>query len=123
MDAGGADGVDMPVGAPTAKPGWETRTSRNARLAAPASAHAKVVRQRITTSLAEMPGVRFRRVMTMMTTRSGTVAMLHRLRGAHDPAEDAIAYRKSVPIEKSLGGISRFQKDPKHQDLLTTVTV
>src|ERR1039457_3026965 len=41
------------------------------------------------------------------------------LRGATDPPEDAIAYLESVPIEKLLGGISRFQKDvyPKHQDL------
>ena len=60
MDAGGADGADMPVGAPTVKPGWETKTSRNARLAPPASAHAKTVRHRIKTSLAEIPGVRYR---------------------------------------------------------------
>ena len=59
MDAGGADGADMPVGAPTVKPGWETKTSRNARLATPASAHAKPVRQRIKTSLAEIPGLRY----------------------------------------------------------------
>src|SRR5664279_1322472 len=41
------------------------------------------------------------------------------LRGATDPPEDAIAYLESVPIEKFLGGISRFQKDvhPKHQEL------
>jgi carbonic anhydrase len=41
------------------------------------------------------------------------------LRGATDPPEDAIAYLESVPIEKFLGGISRFQRDvyPKHQDL------
>jgi carbonic anhydrase len=38
---------------------------------------------------------------------------------ATDPPEDAIAYLESVPIEKFLGGISRFQKDvyPQHQDL------
>ena len=35
------------------------------------------------------------------------------------PPEDAVAYLGSVPVEKFLGGISRFQKDvyPKHQDL------
>src|SRR5260370_13218626 len=36
-----------------------------------------------------------------------------------DPPEDAMAYLGYVPVEKFLGGISRFQKDvyPKHQDL------
>lgn len=64
MDAGGADGADMPTGAPTMKLGRETKTSRKARLATPASVHAKPVRQRIKTSLAEIPGVRYRCVMT-----------------------------------------------------------
>jgi hypothetical protein len=36
-----------------------------------------------------------------------------------DPPEDAMAYLGSVPVEKFLEGISRFQKDvyPQHQDL------
>src|ERR1700674_2142771 len=36
-----------------------------------------------------------------------------------DPPEDTMAYLGSVPVEKLLGGISRFQKDvyPKHRDL------
>src|SRR6202789_3575927 len=36
-----------------------------------------------------------------------------------NPPENSMAYFGSVPVEKLLGGISRFQKDvyPKHQDL------
>ena len=57
------------------------------------------------------------------TARAPNAYVLAVRRGANatpdDPPEDAMAYPGSVPVEKFLEGISRFQKDvyPQHQDL------
>lgn len=84
----------MPAGASAAKPGWQAKTSRSARPALPAIAHAKPIRQRITTSLTEFPSVRHGMATVTRQSPRGAVS-------AHKDEK-----RPSLPPVRSVAGLA-----------------